>query len=245
MKEYADELAKADAQTIAVCYPGEHFSSAWVTGFLQLYCHLLSNRFRVQLCPCYTSNVYHTRMQLTEMLIREGDKPDLVLWIDDDNIATPQDFDRLYQGLQRFPDVDVMAGWCWIHWTQTNMMIPSCGPMHGEQQMAMNGAEWVKVEDVTFIDWTGFPFVLMRYAALEKAGGKKAWLPIIDERYQVMGMTGEDISWSIHAKENGVKMAADPRVRVEHIKPMAIAPFIPESSPVAEEKDDMLAGMAC
>lgn len=212
-------------ETLAICYPGEHFSSEWVTGFLKLYTHLIQ-RFQVQLCPCYTSNVYHTRMQLAEMLIKEPNKPDFVLWIDDDNIAEPQQFDQLYLDLLEFTDVDVMFGWCWIHFTQQQKMFPSCGNMDEGKQLWHDGAGWSELKRVVRVDWSGFPFALMRYQALEKAGGAKAWLPIMDERYTI-GMSGEDIAWCIRAAENGMMLAADPRVRVHHMKTVAVEPVLP------------------
>lgn len=227
-------------EVIAFCYPGESFREEVHTAQMILFGYLLK-RFDVQLVPGYTSNVYHTRMEITRMMMSEANKPDYVLWMDDDNIPTPEAFEQLYADLQQYPEVDVMAGWCWIHFTQKQQAFPSCGNMEGGKQLWF-GHDWAEKRDVHFIGWTGFPFALMRFEALQKAGGAKAWLPIMDERYSI-GMSGEDIAWCIRAGENGVKMAADPRVRVEHMKTVAIQPVLSTPKPVVPYREPRIAAV--
>ena len=89
------------------------------------------------------------------------------------------------------------------------------------------GRLWSKATEVSRIDWTGFPFLLMRGGTLEKAGGRNAFLPILDESLP-HGMSGEDIGWCKRAGAAGLILAADPRVRVDHLKLVSAEPYMPE-----------------
>ena len=165
------------------------------------------------------------------MVMAEDPKPDFVLFIDDDNVATPEQLFMLLDDLQDHPDVDVMTGWCWIHITDKHLFLPSCGVWHenGTHITPYEGRLWSKATEVSRIDWTGFPFLLMRGGTLEKAGGRNAFLPILDESLP-HGMSGEDIGWCKRAGAAGLILAADPRVRVDHLKLVSAEPYMPAPS---------------
>ena len=216
---------------LALVFPGEHFSGEWVKGYTNLFIDALQEGFIVQPINGYTSNPYVTRMELCEQVLREDPQPEFVLWIDDDNVPSPGQFTQLYADLKEHPDVDVMAGWCWIHFPAQQVFMPSCGTWRedGIHWTPYDGRLWSKEVDVRRIDVTGFPFLLMRFAALEKAGGPKAFLPLLDDRLK-HGVSGEDIAWCKRAGEAGVILAADPRVKVDHLKTLSAEPYIPESA---------------
>src|SRR6185369_4917792 len=114
-----------------------------------------------------------------------------------------------------------------------------CIPISEMQRIAAQG---LPVE----VEWTGFPVVLMRAGAIEKANacaaerinkilealGEKgnpglqrlSFGPIFTPS-SVFGFTGEDVSFSINTKEAGGKILLDSRVFVEHMKLRAIRPI--------------------
>ena len=83
-------------RTIALCLSGETFNGAYLDAILNLYGHLVNRDFAIWRAREYTSNVYVTREQIRRVIIQLDPKPDLFLWVDDDNPApTPEQFDRL------------------------------------------------------------------------------------------------------------------------------------------------------
>jgi Glycosyl transferase family 2/Methyltransferase domain len=237
-----DACSSLPSKILAICYPGERFSAEWVTGIINLTTELPKHGWALQFFPQYTTNVYTTRMALCEMVLNESPTPSHVLWIDDDNIGTAEQVLQLATDLEEHPDVDVMAAWCWIHHPQSQALLVSCGTWaeDGSHLRHYNGPVWMKETKVHKIDWTGFPFVLMRREALVQAGGSKAFLPIIDEALK-SGLAGEDTSWCKRAGAAGVIMAADPRVRVHHQKLLAVEPAMPgekEGASVEQKPDE-------
>jgi len=71
----------------------------------------------------------------------------------------------------------------------------------------------------------------MRTSTLDKAGDG-AFLPILDNRLE-HGMTGEDLSFFLHAERGGCKFLVDPGVRVPHLKYVAVEPVFPEEGRAA------------
>lgn len=236
------ELTKASTQSaqgqkyIAICMPGESFSSDWVGSLWEIRNACTARGYIPLLFRQYTSNVYVTRKTLADMVLRDERKPELVLWVDDDNVATRDHFETLMDSMEWTRDADVMAGWCWIHNEQTNTFYPSCGVF------AANGAEWrpfgvdfVRGQQVTGAECTGFPFVLMKSEALVKAGGPDAFLPILADT--ATGVMGEDLAWCKRALDAGINLYVDPKVKVLHMKQRSPEPFI---APTWEPKNGPL-----
>ncbi len=66
----------------------------------------------------------------------------------------------------------------------------------------------------------------MRTSALVKAGDG-AFLPVLDNRLE-HGMTGEDLSFFLHAEQGGCKFLVDPSARLPHLKYVEVEPVFPE-----------------
>ena len=98
------------AEVIACLFPGEHFSSRWVANWTELYSFLLQSGFGVAKNFDFCSNPYHTRNMMAQWAINAVNPLDYVLWVDDDNILDPQQFERLYMGLQRHPEAQKWIG---------------------------------------------------------------------------------------------------------------------------------------
>lgn len=225
------EVQVADAlkrKTIALCLLGDHFQGVWVSGILSLYAHLIHKGFNVLAPLAYTSNVYVTREEMRQFVMNVEPRPDLLLWLDDDNICSPQHFEQLLEDLESRPDVDGVFGWCWIHNEAKTGCQVSCGTFSPDGShwqpfppTFANGRELVDVEA------SGFPCVLMRYSAIEKAGDKPFIRGILDARL-THGIGGEDMAFMRAASEGGAKFLVDPLVKVPHLKYMTIEPIFAE-----------------
>ena len=224
---------------IALNLPGESFRFEWLKGLLELVARLWSMGFDVHLNFGYTTSPYHTRINLTNDVLNAGQKPEYVLWIDDDNLVKPEDAARLISFLDSHPQADVISGWCWIR--QKERWGISCGMFSPDTQVHMKLFELPELM-VTggprAMEVGGFPCILMRYAVLQFLGAgafqpaTKADLPALlgdlprtseptDEWF-----SGEDISFFLHARKAGMKCFVDPACKVAHLKFVSQEPDI-------------------
>ena len=174
-------MLPADYPTLAMCIPGDNFSGAWLDAFLAMGMELKEAGYLVKRFRGYRANCYQTRIELTERVIEDarisGENPKYVLWIDHDNVAAPSQLTGLLKFLDHYPQVDAVAGWCWIHkphgWTTS---VGDFWPDDGVHLMAFNldallaGETTAEKFGPKPIEHTGFPFLLMRYEAMETLG---------------------------------------------------------------------------
>lgn len=215
----ASEGVAVSRKTIAVCLPGEVFPMAWVDAWTCLLPNLFT-RYNVFPIFCHTSNVHVTRgvalNQIRELTKAKQD-PDYVLWIDDDNPVSWAQVEQLMADLEAIPDADAVAGWCWIEDKANKRFIGSfglltddgvCHHFTDEAFKELNG-------DLIQVDFTGFPVVLMCRHTLELGQFPFSAIPKPEHPY---GAMSEDTSFWQRAKEQGIKLYVDRRVRVEHLK---------------------------
>ena len=201
-------------KSIAVCLPGETFSRAWVMNWTALLA-VLSQRFRLMAPIFGYSSAPHVTRQGFRQEIMKGEIPDYVLWIDDDNILTPDGLMQLAADLEEHPDVSLVAGWSWAADALSitaGLLLPGnngnhCGRI--EHKTLMDGPH-----DLFRVEWTGFPAVLMRGSLLVEAG-EKAFIPI-PNNIAPWYCYGEDISFCLNVQNR--LMVIDRRVRVPHLK---------------------------
>jgi hypothetical protein len=215
--------APARRPSVAICLPGESFSSAWVTNWTNLFMSLLASGYDPAPLFGYSSSVFVTRSSMVLELLHAPTPIDYVLWIDDDNIVLPEHFARLKKDLDEVPEADMVAGWCW---TEPNLMhgmppIMSCGRLRPDYTvLPFDASEMKKAASenrLLQVGYTGFPVVLMRYGMLAKAG-TNPFVPLCGENLR-WGMTGEDLAFCIHARERGgALILVDPQVKVPHLK---------------------------
>ncbi len=212
-----------DPSILGMCLPGERFEGAWVMGMLRLHSDLVSRGLNILFGNEFLTNVYVTRIVLAKAMLALPVKPKLILSIDDDNILTGEQYDRLVKGLNDNPDAMAIAGWCWVHFEEEQRFFPSCGYFREDGKLGT-------LDPITFpaqsepmpIEWTGFPVILMRYELLERLGWR-AFLPILDDRLD-HGLTGEDHAFCKRALDAGYQILVDPQVEVPHMKYRAIQP---------------------
>jgi Glycosyltransferase like family 2 len=212
---------------VAVCLPNEYHQ--WINGLLQLVKRSEERGFEFNAVLAYTSSPDVTRMALTDTVLQvfSGDKrTPYVLWLDDDNILLPDQFDRMVSFLDNNPRADIVAGWCWIK--RGEQWATSVGQFKEDQQIS-----WLSLEQM-FADnpagdpvyfprfGSGFPCILMRREVLERLGSKAfRCIPREDFEY---GKLGEDFSFFWRAHEAGIRCYLDPLCKVGHIKPQLQEP---------------------
>ena len=225
-KENVDLQKATGRKILALCLPGESFSSAWVYHLAGLlgYMH---NQFIVIPYFGYASDPYITRQGMLEGILKDaqesGNVPDYVLWLDDDNLLTWENFARLLRNLDAF-NMDVVAGWCHIQGNTENTEKPliSCGLWpEGASSIQHLTQAWIDMSamknELIPVDWTGFPCVLMRYSVLERAEDRP-FLNILEPTFK-WGKAGEDISFCRTIKQRaGIQIYVDPCVHVPHLK---------------------------
>ena len=222
-------------RVICLCLPGEHFTDHYVCGLLNTYGYLLTQTpFSVQVAMAHTTNVYATRFLLTEMVLKQDPKPDLVLWVDDDNVLDRDQVSMLIADLDSRPDLAGVVGWCWCdrndETDRGKLFVMSCGlqgggPIGEGLPMLPLGAESlqrVASEPLVPIDWSGFPCGVFRREVFE-AVGPGAFAPIVRPDVK-FGFTSEDTAFFFRAKEAGFKFAVDLRCKLPHVKIRAIEP---------------------
>lgn len=201
----------AGKRSICVCLPGESFSRQWVMAWTALLA-TLSQKF-ILLPPIfgYSSSPDVTRTGMREEILK-GPIPDFILWLDDDNILTPEQLLTLFADLEEHSDVSLVAGWSWDADGKTItagrvLSDGTCGRI--EQHTLGSGPH-----DLFKVDWTGFPAVLMRGSLMVDAG-PKAFIPIPNDIHPWYRY-GEDISFCLNVKDK--LLVIDRRVRVPHLK---------------------------
>jgi hypothetical protein len=215
----------ADGRTIALCIAGENFRGEWLDAFATLYTHLLAVRgFNVLRLRNYTTNVYATRLEVWAALRSLETTPDFVLWLDDDNLATPEQFDLLLSDLEADGSYQVMAAWSWVHDREQSRFQVSAG------NWSADSAHWVPFDSVDFPELAevqpaeviGFPCVLMRGAVVGAVCERPFIEGILDNRLPY-GIGGEDLAFC-RACRGVCRIGVDPRVRVKHLKWMEVIP---------------------
>lgn len=203
---------------LAVLTPGESFSYKWVTHWTVLFFEL-QKYFQVLPIFGYSSNVYVAREMLLQSALK--DDPDFFLWIDDDNLVTISHVLRLAEDLNETPEADAATGWCWSY--DSTGLIISAGHFNdnGTVKRLPYDVMMAAESPLGWVDWTGFPCILMKASMVIKAG-TLPFAPIPVPSHP-MGFTGEDISFCKNAATRGqAKIILDRRVEVEHLKEGAL-----------------------
>jgi hypothetical protein len=224
-------------KVIACCLPGEQFSADYLAAWTGLFAHLMQ-RYQVHPHICHTSNVYVTRLELAQSVLDVKPHADLVLWIDDDNLVSQEQFDMLLKDLEEHPEADAVCGWCWIFNHNTNQWLTSCGRTPTDETMmytTLSQREVMETNGLIEVRASGFPVVLMRYSMLEKLGAR-AFVPIVDEKL-LYGFASEDAAFWKRAAAAGCRLLCDTRVRVHHLKLRAIEPVFVKAESLAYAAD--------
>jgi len=212
--------AKTKDLSIAVCLPGSSFTNEWTSNWTQLFAYLSAH---ARVSPIFGSapNPHITRATMLNHVLSMNPNPNLVLWIDHDNLVSPAHFAQLLESLEAHPEADGITGWCW--WgTEDNLRL-SCGHFDSKGRgQLLTLPELINGPEVQEIGFSGFPCFLMRGETLRKAG-RRPFLPILSEEYP-WGFVSEDLAFCKAATDRGCRFFVDRRVEVEHKKLMSLRP---------------------
>jgi len=203
---------------LVICLGGETFSAAWVSKLLELM--QLTRYHELRFVFAQSSNVYHTRIQLAVEALNMRPEPDYIVWIDDDNLVSVQQVAQAVLDLECVSTPGMIAGWTLTgsNTAPSSTEEISCGRLTPEFDRTSLSAEGLLsgVEDLKEVDYTGFPFVVMRRVMLADVGpGGFAPYPVDFDKH---GVVGEDISFCIRAREKGYRLFVDRRIMVPHLK---------------------------
>jgi len=217
---------------IAVAMPGFNFSYVWVAHMLQLQAQLLGDGHTVAIAPCYTNNIYITRQQILNSLLKDKEL-DYILWVDDDNIVNTAAFARMLDDLECHTEADAVCGWYFLAGEIFEGVRSSCGTFSEKMELIHFTAEQLQSKQLLRAEWAGLGCVLMRKRALELVGDRP-FRPILGD--WELGYTGDDISFFHRFHSNGGVMYCDPQVHVPHLKLRCVAP--PAQVPEKQKKEE-------
>lgn len=237
-------------RTVAVCLPGETFCQTWVAAWTRLFTGLLVDGWSVSPLWAVCSNVYAVRQQLVELVNHNEEYTDIdyVLWLDDDNILSIDEFRLLFSDLESRPDVASAAAWTWI---DRNPAVVSAGRLSDSAECQPFSADFMYEaqaaglplvsSDIVTADsnpfkflYHGFACVLMRRELLDLVG-PRPFVPVLSPRF-ASGMSGEDSAFCLRAQQSGARLLIDPRVMIPHLKTRIVVGPQP-SRPVKSSPD--------
>lgn len=204
-------------KSVAICCPGETFGWLWNSYAFDLLSHMRDRGFKAHGFNSPSSDVAISRQSILEG-IRAETSIDYLLWIDDDQLLSIDQFDRLFEQYQKLPPGSILAAWTWMD-SRPEMLISAgilvddgndCKCIPHDQLFAAGDA-------LIEVEWTGFPVVLMDIEAARGAG-ELPFLRIPAPRAR-FGSASEDVSFCVNAKRRaGSRIFVDPKVFVPHIK---------------------------
>jgi hypothetical protein len=204
---------------IAVCVAGQSFSLPWVARWSELLQLGQYHDMNIVFAGGIT-NVYHMRIGMARNVLSLEPPWDYVLWLDDDQLASIEDVNRLIADLEEHPEIDLVAGWtvCGVDSYQTAPQL-SFGLEEGKIATAADLAPGALQE----VLYTGFALVLMRYELLKDLGSDAFW-PYDRDAKPTKLPVGEDVSFCYRARGAGRKVYIDRRVGpLPHMKLADIA----------------------
>lgn len=219
---------------LAIMVPGESFSQAWLGAYTTILTSAIED-WRVSVQFGFSSNVYMIRQAMFNAVKAYKRSPDLVLWMDDDQILPVDGFKQLLSDMEEHPELAGVCGWSWcednIYGSEPRL---SFGAVNGNGKSERMTADKMRRfnSDLIPISYSGFPTVLMRGEVFDKLDGN-CFAPVFDaELFPPWGYAGEDVSFFMHAAEAGLRFAVDRRVKVPHLKLRCAEPV--ETASLAE-----------
>ncbi len=219
---------------ITVCLPGEQFSSRYMANWTSLLAYLLIQKgFGVIPLFGYCTDPATARNELSLSILESPIKSKYLLWIDDDNIVDPEQFEKLLVSLETIPQAAAVAGWCWCETDQYEYgAMLSCGRIGKGRGIepfdpaeVIGRREPIDLSSFEYGGYTGFPAILMRGDTIAKLArsNEAPFAPIHHPAFR-FGYSGEDYAFCVRAHAAGLKIFVDPMCQVPHLKTRPISP---------------------
>ncbi len=233
---------------IVFCLPGRGCSYTFLKNFVQMCFDLVQNQMSIQISQDYSSMVNFARCKCLGANVLRGPKQvpwdgkleyDYQLWIDNDIVFNTDKFWQLCdmafpaEAVNEDDTVDqdklrpITSGWystedgkttSVAHWLEEDDFKNNGGVMNHETIESIS-----KRRKPFTVDYTGFGWVLIQNGVFESM--EYPWfapkMQVFDSG-EVQDMCGEDVSFCLDAKEMGMEIWCDPRIRVGHEKTRVI-----------------------
>ena len=233
---------------IVFCLPGRGCSYTFLKNFVQMCFDLVQNQMSIQISQDYSSMVNFARCKCLGANVLRGPKQvpwdgkleyDYQLWIDNDIVFNTEKFWQLCdmafpaEALGEDGTVDqsklrsITSGWystedgrttSVAHWLEEDDFRSNGGVMNHETIESIS-----KRRKPFTVDYTGFGWVMIQNGVFENM--EYPWFAPkmqVFESGEVQDMCGEDVSFCLDAKDMGMEIWCDPRIRVGHEKTRVI-----------------------
>ena len=236
--DYAKIKERVKGKQIVFCLPGRGCSYIFLKNFVQLCFDLVQNGNGIQISQDYSSMVNFARCKVLGANVLRGPnqipwdgklKYDYQLWIDSDIVFDTQKFWQLIDLAipEEGEEKEIVSGW----YATEDGHTTSVAHWLSEEDFAKNGGvmNHETVESITkkrkpfTVDYTGFGWTLIKHGVFERL--EYPWfapkMQVFDSG-NVQDMCGEDVSFCLDAKKEGMVTWCDPRIRVGHEKTRVI-----------------------
>ena len=232
--DYERIKQRVKGKQIVFSLPGRGCSYIFLKNFVQLCFDLVQNGNGIQISQDYSSMVNFARCKVLGANVLRGPnqipwdgklKYDYQLWIDSDIVFSTEKFWQLIDLAipEEGEEKEIVAGW----YATEDGHTTSVAHWLSEEDFAKNGGvmNHETVESITkkrkpfTVDYTGFGWVLIKKGVFERL--EYPWfapkMQVFDSG-NVQDMCGEDVSFCLDAKKEGMVTWCDPRIRVGHEK---------------------------
>ena len=229
---------RVKGKQIVFCLPGRGCSYVFLKNFVQLCFDLVQNGNGIQISQDYSSMVNFARCKVLGANVLRGPNQipwdgklnyDYQLWIDSDIVFSTEKFWQLIDLAipEEGEEKEIVAGW----YATEDGHTTSVAHWLSEEDFAKNGGvmNHETVESITkkrkpfTVDYTGFGWTLIKKGVFERL--EYPWfapkMQVFDSG-KVQDMCGEDVSFCLDAKKEGMVTWCDPRIRVGHEKTRVI-----------------------
>ena len=210
-------------KTIVICTPGNSFTCKFLTSLTYLIRHLSSKGFNVLFSTTYSRNIYEVRNKCLmgkpengpEQKLFNGEEYDYILWLDDDIIFTPEDFEKLYK-----EDKDVISG---LYLMANGTHFAAVEVWDEEYFQEKGSFQFLNKQDVKSrylpftVEYVGFGFLLFKKGIFEKLN--YPWFePTYLKIKECEDFSMEDVTLCLKLKDKKINVHVHPEVVVGHQK---------------------------
>jgi len=225
---------------IILATPGKSYSNKFLISWTELLWSLFKRGIEIQLVNRYSSVVYYARNMCLggDNLKGENQLPyqgqadyDYIMWIDSDIVWRFEQFFKLLNTLENYPQLQMISGLYkmedTIHYATVINWELDFFKKHGTFRfMSVDDLKSYDKETLIEVAYTGMGFILIRKGVFEKVGYpwfKPIWEKILlDNGINAVDFTSEDVGFCRTATEKGIKIMVDPSIIVGHEKVMVL-----------------------
>lgn len=210
-------------KTIIICCPGDSFSGSFLRNLTYLIRHISAKGFKIYFSGSYSRNIYEVRNKCLlgtpnkgpEQLPFNSLQYDYILWIDNDMVFTPADFDKLYEA-----DMQVISGL----YIMANDRQFAAVEYWDEDYFSENGTfEFLEKTSLRSrylpfkVEYVGFGFILFKQGIFEQL--KYPWFePTFLQIKESKDFSMEDVTLCLKLKKQKINVYAHPEVVLGHEK---------------------------